>query len=526
MRGTEGGGNVISSKAFVRISLLVLIGVAMVAGPFFLNLVDDRPTARAADCWKVEITDQRTDLDLIGSVLRISVQGKAGLPITLRSRGAFQTVGFTGTKPEYGPFVAEFAPLSKGTYYVEPQGLGLVYEIWLDGRSYVRVEFSPQACAPTATPLPTATARPQIKATATVRARPTSPPSVPTRSVQPAAGWHGRIVQQLQDQSGVYWATIAVRVVGRPAGQQVEARSGGWSDVQKTGTKPEFGPDACEFGALNPGTYRLIPLDLGTSFDVTVDHGDFVLVEFTYTGPQPSTRWVGSVVDNTSGDQPTEYVNSAIAVVVTGRPWHQVEIRANEFSTTCTTGYKPEYGPDACEFGGLRAGTYTITPGDLGASVQVTVDGWGWAMVRFDQVTVAAPTPKPTARSTLEPTAKPTKAPAASPTTGPTPSPTLTGPQWQGWLVSNTSGQAQGTGVWSVVVVRVRNWPGLPVTITGGGGWTSTCTTGTKPEFGPDACEFGGLWPGTYTVRPQGADVDVEVTMDGLGTAVVEFAAP
>jgi hypothetical protein len=74
--------------------------------------------------------------------------------------------------------------------------------------------------------------------------------------------------------------------------------------------------------------------------------------------------------------------------------------------------------------------------------------------------------------------------------------------------------------------VRVRNWIGVPVAITGGGGWTTTCTTGTKPEYGPDACEFGGLWASTYYLRPEGADIQIPVTMDGLGLAIVEFAAP
>ncbi len=519
----------IQKKRSLRVFLLTLIGAVVLIAPLVPKFGDGTADAQAAGCWKVSITEQLLDVDLVGSVLRVSVQGKAGLPVTIRSRGAFETVGYTGTKPEYGPFVVEFAPLSKGTYFIEPQGLGIVYEIWLDGKNYTRVDFAPEPCAPTSTPIASATARPQARATATVSSKPaaTARPATaiprPTQAPQPS-GWHGRIVQQTKNQSGVYWATIAVRVIGRPAGQQVQASAGGWSDVQTTGTKPEFGPDACEFGALNAGTYRLTPLGLGTSLDVSVDNGDFVLVEFYHTG-DTVTRWVGSVVQNTSGTQPTEHVSSAIAVVVSGEPWHEVAISANSFDATCTTGYKPEYGPDACEFGGLRAGTYTITPKDLGASVQVTVDGWGWAMVRFDQV--SQPAPRPTSPA-AKPTASPTRALQATeaPTASPQPSPTPTGPRWKGWVVSNTSGQKEGTGVWSVVVVRVLNWPGVQVNITGGGGWTATCTTGTKPEYGPDACEFGGLWPGTYSVRPEGADVAVGVTMDGLGAALIEFAAP
>jgi hypothetical protein len=331
-------------------------------------------------------------------------------------------------------------------------------------------------------------------------------------------------VKRLDGLAGRYFATIAVRVVGRPAGQEVKIQSNDWSAICKTGTKPEHGPDACEFGALNAGTYRLTPKDLDTYLDVSVGLQDFVLVEFHYTGPPPGTHWVGSVVENTSGSEPTEHVNSAIAVVVAGRPWHGVEIRSDGWSTTSQTGYKPEYGPDAAEFGGLRAGTYTITPKDLGASVAVTVDGWGWAMVRFDEVPLPAPKPNPAAVTSVPP--PPAATVALGPTSGPEPSPTARSSGWQGWVMGNTSGQQGGTGIWSVIVVRVLNYPGLPVHITGGGGWTATCTTGTKPEYGPDACEFGGLWPGTYYLHPEGADIQLEIEMDGLGMAEVHFAAP
>jgi hypothetical protein len=297
-------------------------------------------------------------------------------------------------------------------------------------------------------------------------------------------------------------------------------QSGDWSTAGKTGTKPEYGPDACEFGGLRDGTYRLIPTGLGAHLDVTVEQGDFVLVEFYQTGTgQPGTRWVGSVVENTSSDQPTEHVNSAIAVVVAGRPWHDVEIQSDGWTATARTGYKPEYGPDACEFGALRAGTYTITPKGLGTSAQVTVDGWGWALIRFEQVTVPAPQP------TIPPP-QPTQPLVVAPPSLPQPSPTPAGPRWQGRVVSNTSGDGSRTGIWSVVVVRVLSWAGVPVNITGGGGWNATCVTGTKPEYGYDACEFGGLWPGTYRLRPEGSDIEILVTMDGVGMAVVEFAAP
>jgi hypothetical protein len=91
-------------------------------------------------------------------------------------------------------------------------------------------------------------------------------------------------------------------------------------------------------------------------------------------------------------------------------------------------------------------------------------------------------------------------------------------------VVSNSSEHGEKSGIASVIVVRVQNWPGVPIHISGGGGWSATCITGTKPEYGDAACDFGGLWPSTYTVSPEGSDLEIEVNMDGLGTAFVEFA--
>lgn len=511
----------VAAKGLSKWALLILTLLTIPVGPLLWGLVGGQPTARAASCWKAEITQQWTNLDLAGSVLRVSVQGRSGLPIVVRSEGGFETINFAGTKPEYGPSVAEFAPLSRGTYFVEPQGLGTIFRVWLDGKSYTRVDFTPVACAPTSmpTPRPTTTLRPREPATR--QPGPTVPPTA-TQAPGPATHWRGRVAQHLEGLDGRYFATIAVRVIGRPAGQPVEIHSGGWSETCTTGTKPEHGPDACEFGALVAGSYRLVPKDLGTHLDVTVGLQDFVLVEFYYVGPPPRTRWVGSVVENSSGPQATEHANSAITVVVSGRPWHEVGIRSNGWTATCITGTKPDYGPDACEFGGLRAGTYTLMPKDLGTGVDVTVDGWGWALVRFDEVTV--PPPQPTGAS-AQPTARPTQIPGSGPA-APQPSPTRASSGWKGWVISNTSGEGEGTGIWSVIIVRVLNRAGVPVQISAGGGWSATCVTGTKPEYGPDACEFGGLWPGIYYLQPEGADVQLEVELDGIGVAFVEFAPP
>lgn len=500
---------------------VILVGLALVAGPLALSGEAGLLRAEAAGCWQAAVTDQWPDLSLAGSVLRVSVQSKVGLKVVVRAKeGSFETSNLTGTKPEYGPYVAEFAPLHRGRYIITPEGLGLSFEVWLDGHNYTRVDFTQKACAPTATPTGAqATATPTRKATVTPTRQ-----AAATATTQPAAGttevqWRARIAQQIKNPN-MYFATIAVRVIGQPAGQVVEIHTDGYSATAKTGTKPEHGPDACEFAALYPDVYTLTPTGLGISYPVTVGQADFVLVEFYPVGGPVISRWVGSVKQNTSGSTPTEASASAVAVVVTGRPWLEVEIQINDWTATCTTGYKPEYGPAACEFGGLRAGTYTLRPKGLDASAQVTVDGWGWALVQFDPVYVPAP-------PTTVPTARPTagRGTARADTATPNVTPTAAAAQWRGWVESNTSG-SEPQGIASTIVVRVLGRGGMPVTISGGGGWSATCVTGTKPEYGGDACEFGGLWAATYYLQPEGADVQVSVTMDGAGFAFVHFQGP
>ena len=86
------------------------------------------------------------------------------------------------------------------------------------------------------------------------------------------------------------WNHKAVRVVDiwwLP----VEIRSGGWSTTALTGTKPEYGDTACEFGALSAGTYTIIPQGLDASVTVTIDEGGFALVEFAPLGAGVESRY-------------------------------------------------------------------------------------------------------------------------------------------------------------------------------------------------------------------------------------------
>jgi hypothetical protein len=414
--------------------------------------------------------------------------------------------------------------------------------------------------------------------------------------------WTGSIVRQVSGADrGISRAAIAVRVVGiwwLP----VEIRSGGWSTTALTGTKPEYGDTACEFGALPAGTYTITPQGLNESVTITVDEGSFALVEFVQRSllPTPAPTTVPTVtptptllpstparLENLTSEpsQPAawlslpglpafipSHVSPPVAraslpglptslLIHTGSPTRRVPLpglphsilsqtrlpsvplpnlptptpmasavistpvpmptptvtaaprwmaqvlrntggdvlgwRASVISVQVIglafTGSKPEYGQFACEFGGLSAGTYEVIPQGLGVSQTITVDGRGFVLIEFAYRLPPTPTPIP---------------------------PKVT---WVGKVVSNNSRQGNN-GISSVVVVRVPGARGLPVEISSGS-WNAIALTGTKPEYGPFACEFGGLWPGTYTVRPQGLGANVELTMDGQGLAIVEFNA-
>jgi hypothetical protein len=123
-----------------------------------------------------------------------------------------------------------------------------------------------------------------------VVANPMMPTAIPSPTPPPAPVWAGSIVRQVSGAGrGIPWGAIAVRVVGK-WGLPVEIRTGGWSTTALTGTKPEYGDTACEFGALSAGTYTIIPQGLDASVTVTIDEGGFALVEFAPLGAGVESR--------------------------------------------------------------------------------------------------------------------------------------------------------------------------------------------------------------------------------------------
>jgi LysM repeat protein len=93
--------------------------------------------------WVGYVLTATTKYVALGEVLRVSVIGQKDLPVVV-STETWSTKGLTGSKPEYGEYACEFAPLGEGIFKITPEGLGVSLDVELDGMGETYVEFSQQ----------------------------------------------------------------------------------------------------------------------------------------------------------------------------------------------------------------------------------------------------------------------------------------------------------------------------------------------------------------------------------------------
>ena len=517
------------------------------------------PTPIGGTRWEGRVLNVSEGPSLAGAILRVTVQGQTGHAVGVSAPdGRFATQGATGTKEELGPYTAEFAPLTAGRYIITPAGLGTSLTIDLKPYTTVVVEFRPVAGGPQpsatltsvpGTPLPT----PRPPKPTPVPHTPTlTPTSISARTPQPK--WGGRVVRNSSRPwpGTSFLSAIAVRV-GGPRGQAVLLRAtGGWETFCDTVARSQVGNYACEFGGLWPGVYTVSPVGIPAQVSLYMDGVGFAEVAFeslvatatpsptptrlmgagaapastptptrtatmtvtrtptrsaltatptppqlhptatvtpTFTpAPTPARGWVGRVTQDDAGPG----IIGSIVVRVLGLKDQPIILRSGAWSTRGVSGTKPEYGDDAAEFGGLNQGDFTVELEGLNAALPVHLRPGGFLLVEFRYDLLPTPTPTPQRGV------------------------------WVGAVTGNTSGDDVATGVWSTIIVKIPGVDSLPVVI-GSGGFATTCITGTKPEYGPGACQVGGLWPGTYRVTPQGLGPSVDVWVDGQGSATVEF---
>jgi LysM repeat protein len=200
-------------------------------------------------------------------------------------------------------------------------------------------------------------------------------------------------------------------------------------------------------------------------------------------------QWVGSQTAN--NPDPDEI--TTLIVMTHEKEGVQVEIRSREgFVARGITGVYYEYSwIPTFAFRNIPGGLYEVrVEGEPSQVVNARVDSGYRALVEFKSELVS---------------------------THVRPSPA----GWIGEVVENTSG-SEPIGAFSILVVKTGAIGNI-VRVTAPGGFNAPCITGTKPEYGPGACDMGGLNAGTYKVILDGADIAVEVYLDGVGTAVIEF---
>jgi hypothetical protein len=160
-------------------------------------------------------------------------------PIILQS-GPWQSENRTGSKPELGPGVAEFAGLAPGEYTAVLVNLAET-KFTLQPNHFLHVNFAYEVLpAPTPTPQP--------------------------------GQWTFAILSNTSTPggNGGAWSILTVQV-GGVNNLPIRVSTDGYESECITGTKPELGDGVCQIGGLWPATYHVQPANVPISVDVTVD---------------------------------------------------------------------------------------------------------------------------------------------------------------------------------------------------------------------------------------------------------------
>ncbi len=105
-------------------------------------LTEPEPTPPPQLSWQYAVEDGGPGPGF--AVIRVRIDGQAGLPVRIWTEGWSGMVRHIGEKAEYGEFVCEFAPLGSGDYWIEPDELDVVAQVHADGRRVLWVIFSPE----------------------------------------------------------------------------------------------------------------------------------------------------------------------------------------------------------------------------------------------------------------------------------------------------------------------------------------------------------------------------------------------
>jgi len=505
-------------------------------------------TPWAGQLWEGRVIAETESSGIPFSRLLVQVQGLSNHPVQLSTIAQVINTANTGQKPEeVGADVVEFTGLTPAKYIVEPLGLNVSLEVELRPNIETRVQFRPLPMptatatplpptatrtpgAPTDTATPTTTPPPTDTATPTVTAIPTNTPT-PLSSPTPVTRWIGVVAERTEIADNP--SQIEVRVSGLQ-GIPVRLRSvdGGLGGERRCSTGQDGQvQDVCSFKNLSPGQYLVTPEGLDLSLPLVLFANEKAVLLFDLEVLPPGiTGWQAQLRQNTNVARAARQNNGFIRVWVEGQVGQVVALRSvRGTEQLCEITLNPVLGGLVCEFDGLAPGVYLVELLNTGASRKLFVDGAGQAEIVFSpNATFATQTvgqspplvgqgaqpeqPTPTAiptRIVLVSTATPTP----SPTITPTPTPAFA---WQGQVVEIVN------GVSGTIGVRAAGLKDHPVILRSGNWQAGPLLTGTKPELGDYATEFGGLATGEYIVELVDlAEMKVELGPDQF--ILVEF---
>jgi|GEM_PF-1094539 len=471
-------------------------------GPVATPTPGPSPTSTPGSAWQGRLL-RTIPIQGWSSIVRIWVRNKIGLPVTIAiENGSWRTVGYVGSKPEYGVDALEFAPLAAGVYRITPQGLNTSFRVNVPASSIVEVLFEEtQMLTPTPSPTitssstpgsaatPTPTSSPTSAASPTPSATPTASPTAtatPTRTatptLAPVSAWAGRIRRTVRIAG---WSSIArIWVSGqRQTPVTLAAVNWNWRATSLTGSKPEYGPDALEFAPLAPGRYSLTVPSLSARFDFDL----------------PASTLAEIVLEPVLSPTATPTLTPTPTPSFTPTPTPTHTPTATPLPPTLTSTPTSSSTPEPTQ-------TPTLTPTPTSSSTPP------------EPTTTSSPAPsEPTPPATESPTVTATSTPTLTPTPTPTPS-------WRVRIPTNIT----VPGNWFAVIrVSVEGLVRQPVRLTivtnDPNPYQTTCLTGTKPEYGPYFCEFAPLIPGQYRLAPDGLDISTTVEVGRGGVAVVIF---
>ncbi len=539
---------------------LAVIEFVQVPAPEATQVAAPTATAMSLDgqIWEGRLVSETTGHGVKFARLLVQVFGRNDQPVRLSTLANVINIANTGQKPdELGPYMVEFTGLTPAQYIIEPLGLNVRFDVDLKANIVTQVEFrslppSPPATATPLPPSPTAVTLLQPANTAVPSASP--PPatatSIPTEtptpppSPTPITRWLGTIA--LRDKIESELPVIFVQVSG-VEGLPVKLRAvdNAVNERRCVTGQNTTERDMCAFDKLQPGRYTVSPEGLGLSLPVSVDENERVLAAFDlHVLPSGVTGWQARIQNNTNSIQGEFTTDGVIRVRVDGRVGQIVALRSvRGTEKLCEVALNPVLGGLICEFDGLGPGVYSVEALHTGAGQRIFVDGKGQAEIIFSpnatyatQVLSQTPpivgqgaqprratptvTPTQTVTVTSQPTPSPTPAPR-NPTSTPTPSPTVTPTPtpafaWQARVIE------QVDGVIGTIGVRAAGLRDHPVILRSGGWQSPVQLTGTKPELGEYATEFGGLAQGEYVVELVGL-AELKVDLGPNQFVLVEF---